>query len=502
MVKVKKVTDWSDTAQVDDMSGALWSHQDEATEIECVNCHGNLEYRSMPYEADNRNPIKNLIACPELGETIADYTPPAECSTLGRGRWLKGKFDGQWHYVAQVYDTVNQVGSGTGGGAVWPNGNPVYNLNASIFHGRYNDDLTDGIGPCANGNINACFKDQGTNTLPITQNFSHLGKPATSSVDQMAGGLECFACHGTWSNMCFGCHLRLRDSNGAALLKTLSDDTGELTIGVMAEADFTYISPLDQQFGINSEGKISQFEPETKQHVSHTDRNNNNYFGTQVIVNNNANIQYNVYRDRAGYGLRQYNTEQVGLPPNSDGQIYDQFAQMDNNAGQGHQQMMPHSLQRAHPLMDCANCHLDQNQANAAAIQARWMANPNGFANVSAYLAVLQNTGITRNNSAQLVVVNAAAGFRFDANIDPTAFSVNEQSDWCVLYNGVDNGFPLCYNNHLIKETYGLNLDPQYQRAYPTFASTAGPLNSRLLTKMLVEVKANNEGVQYRPGRR
>jgi hypothetical protein len=99
--------------------------------------------------------------------------------------------------------------------------------------------------------------------------------------------------------MCFGCHLRLRDSNGAALLKTLSDDTGELTIGVIAEADFTYISPLDQQYGINSEGKISQFEPETKQHVSHTDRNNNNYFGTQVIVNNNANIQYNVYRSRA-----------------------------------------------------------------------------------------------------------------------------------------------------------------------------------------------------------
>ena len=40
--------------------------------------------------------------------------------------------------------------------------------------------------------------------------------------------------------------------------------TGELTLGFIAEADFTYISPLDQQYGINSEGKISQFLPETK----------------------------------------------------------------------------------------------------------------------------------------------------------------------------------------------------------------------------------------------
>ncbi len=502
-VKVRKVTDWSDPSQVANMSGALWSHQDQATEVECVSCHGNLEYRALPYDADNRNPVKNLIACPEAGETIPDYPTPAECAQLGRGRWLLGKFDGQWHYVAQTYDTVANVGNGTGGGAIWPNGTPVYTLNASIFHGRYNADLLDGVGPCQNGNITTCYKDQANNQNPITQGFSHLGKKAVSANDQMAGGLECYSCHATWSNMCFGCHLRLADTNGAANLYTLSDDTGELSIGVMTEADFTYISPLDQQYGINSEGKISQFEPETKQHVAHTDRNNQQYFGTQVIVNNDANIQYNIYRDRAGYGTRQYNTEQVGLQVNADGQLYEQFAQMDNNAGQGHQQMMPHSVQRSHPLMDCNNCHLDTAQANAAAVSARWMANPNGFANVSAYLAVLQNTGITRNNSNQTVNVNAAAGFRFDANIDPTAFTVNEQSDWCVLYDGVDNGFPLCYNNHVIKQGgFGLQFDGQYARQYPTFEQTAGPLNGRLLTKMLTEVLVNNQGVQYRSGRR
>ncbi|MCB9651034.1 MAG: hypothetical protein H6730_31255 [Deltaproteobacteria bacterium] len=503
--KVKKVEDWTDTAQVDDMSGALWSHMDQATEVECVNCHGNLEYRALSFAADNRNPVKNLLVCPEPGEVIPDYTTPAECQTLGAGRWIKGKFSGRWHYVAQTYDTVSNGGTGTGGGVVRPpnstrSGQPVYSENASIFHGRFNGpDLTDGAGPCPNGDVNNCFKDQLNNANVVTQGFSHLGKAARSANDQHEGGLECYACHSTWSNNCFGCHLRLADTNGAITLRDYARSTGELTWGAITEADFTYIAPLEMQYGINSEGKISQFLPETKMAVAHTDVNNNQYFGTQVIVNADANIQYNVYRDRAGYGLRQYNTEVVGLPLNSDGPLFEQFAQMDNNAGQGEQQMMPHSVQRSHPMMDCENCHMNVNQNNTDAVLARYMANANGFGNISAYLAVLANTGITRNNSNQAVIVDAAAGFRFDANIDPTAFNVNQQSDWCVLYDGNNNGFPLCYNNHPIKEgVYGLRFDPQYARAYPNMAHMAGPLNDRLLGKMVNDVIVANENVVYK----
>lgn len=497
-VRVPRVTDWNDPAQVVDMSGAIWSHMDQSTEVECVHCHGNLEYRARPYTADNRNPVKNLIACLELGETLQDYTNPPECDRLGRGRWLKGKFSGRWHYVAQTYDTVNNVGTGAGGGVTYPNGGPVYSLNASIFHGRFNNDLTDGAGPCPNGDINNCYKDQGNNQLPVTQDFSHLGRRATSAVDQHAGGLECYACHATWGNNCFGCHLRLADTDGNITLRDYARSTGELTWGAVAEADFTYISPLDNQYGINSEGKIAQFLPETKQMVAHTTVNNTEFFGTQVIVNNDANIQYNVYRDRAGYGLRQYNTELVGLPLNADGLQYEQYAQMDNNAGQGANQFMPHSVQRSHPLMDCTNCHLDVNAGNAALIQARYMANPTGFGNVSAYLAVLANTGITRNNSNEDVIVDAAAGFRLDQDIDPAGYSVDQQTDWCVLYDGNDNGFPLCYNNHPLKQAYGLALDPQYARPYPVMAPIAGPLNTRLLTKVLNEVRVNNQNVQYK----
>src|SRR5687768_7889962 len=37
--KVAQVTDWSDPEQVTDLSGALWSRQEQATEIECAHCH-------------------------------------------------------------------------------------------------------------------------------------------------------------------------------------------------------------------------------------------------------------------------------------------------------------------------------------------------------------------------------------------------------------------------------------------------------------------------------
>ena len=159
-VKVKQVTDWADEAQVKDMSGAIWSHMDQSTEIECVSCHGNLEYRALPYEADNRNPVKNLIVCPEPGEVIPDYTVPTECDTMGNGRWLRSKFTGTFHYVAQTLDTVSNNGIGTGGsGAIRPNGAEVYSLQASIFHGRVNENPADGVGPCTNGNPNNCLKD-------------------------------------------------------------------------------------------------------------------------------------------------------------------------------------------------------------------------------------------------------------------------------------------------------------------------------------------------------
>lgn len=497
--KVPQVTDWSDPEQVDDLAGALWSHMDQATEVECVHCHGNLEHRALPFEADNRNPIRNLIACPELRETIPDYTPAAECQQLGRGRWLFGKLTGRWHYVPQTYDTVNDAGVGTGAGATFPNGAPVYTLNASIFHGRVDQDSTNGVGPCRGGDARECFRDQPNRQGPITDGFSHLGQPAASPVDQMGGGLECYACHATWANMCFGCHLRLADTNGDILLRDFSRATGELTLGMVVEEDVTAVSPLDLQYGINAEGKIAQLLPESKQQVAHTDQLGSEYFGTQVVVNDDASIQYNLYRHRSGYGLRQYETELVGLPPNADGPSFDQVAQMDANAGQGAQPMMPHTIQRSHPLMDCTSCHINPDLSNTDAVAARFMLNPQGFGNVSAYLDVLANTGIRRKDSNRTYSVDPTAGYRFDANTDPTAFVVDQQSDWCVDQT---TGFPYCYGNHPMRHgSLGITVPQRYQRAFPgdhvVQARTAGPLNLELIEE-LYQVVVEDEGVEYR----
>lgn len=513
-VKVAKVTDWANSAQVDDMSGALWSHMDQATEVECVHCHGNLEYRARGYAADNRNPVKNLITCPEPGEVIEGYETPAICSTLGAGRFTQSKFTGRYHYTPQTLDTV--LDTPAGGGAVRPNGGPLYSRNASVFHGRYqaNNDLTDGIGPCFQGNINNCYQDQGNAQGQITENFSHLGDRAEHAADQGAAGLECYACHSTWVNACFGCHLKLVDNDGNGLRRQYAPSTGELTLGQIFEADFTAIAALDMQYGINSEGKIAQFLPETKQHVALVDQNQQNYFGDIFPLLNDANINYNVYRNRDGYGLRQYNTEPVGLPANSDGPTVDQLASMDLNAGQGHNQMMPKSVQRSSPLMDCTNCHLDVNAANLDNILARWMAKADGFANVSDYLTVVQdNNGIQRNNSQQFWgqdVAIAALGYRFDAATDPNGYTVDQQSDYCAYYD-INNeglapdGFSFCYNNHVMRQGFGdryRNGLIKYTRGYPTFLNTvAGPLTQGLMNKMFNLVKVQNEGVLPDQGR-
>jgi hypothetical protein len=503
-VKVAKVTDWADPNQVDDMSGAIWSHQDQSTEVECVSCHGNLEYRALSYAVDNRNPVKNLLVCPEANEVIADYEVPAECAQLGAGRWTRSKFADKWHYTPQVYDTVRETIGG--GGASNPSrGNaPIYTANASLFHGRYNNTLLDGAGPCQNiaeAQAQACFQDQANAQFPVTQGFSHLGDAAKSAQDQMQGGLECYACHSTWANMCVGCHLATRDFDGNTIRRDFMRSTGEYTLGEVFQADFTYIGNEDMQYMVNSEGKISQAYTNGDVY-RHIDYQGNEFFGTQVIVNNDANLIYNMYRHVSGYGTRQYNTEQVGLPPNSDGLVFDQFAQMDNNAGQGFSQMMPHTTQRSRIEMDCAqNCHINTNADNTNEVLATYAANANGFGNVSDYLAVLANTGIVRNNTNDTVVVDAAAGYRFDANIDPVGFVVNSQMDWKVFYdanNGADNGFPLSYSNHPMKTAYGLTLDPAYINAYPTMANVSGGINSALMLKLFNRVLVDDVGVQDR----
>jgi hypothetical protein len=388
-------------------AGAIWSRMDQATDVECADCHGTLEQRALARG--------ELIVCPENRETIVGYEPPPECSQLGRGRWLRSKLGGRYHYVVQTFDTARPPPN-DGSGATAPNGGPIYTENAEIFHAR-----------SAGG-------------------FTHLD------------GLECYACHATWANNCYGCHLRFSDAEGGEILRDHSRATGALTLGRVVRADVDAISPLDLQYGINAEGQIAQLLPEAKQHVSF-----------------DGDPSPRVYRHRSGYGLRTYATEPVGLPPGKDGPLYDQDPRMDANAGGGAQPFMPHTVQRSHPRMDCTSCHLDPSRSNEDAIAARWGYNPLGFAGVSAYLERAQT------------IFDRRTGFRFT---EP----VLQQADWCV---DRETGFPYCASNHPMR----VDVLPPYRRDYPGTltldARTAGPITLKLIQK-LESITVEDVGVQYR----
>ena len=64
--------------------------------------------------------------------------------------------------------------------------------------------------------------------------------------------------------------------------------------------------------------------------------------------------------------------------------------------------------------------------------------------------------------------------------------------------NHAPDGAIFCYNNHPMREGNGDRyrnppVDPQYARAYPEAVHLAGPLNSRLMTKMFNRIFVNNE---------
>ena len=54
----------------------------------------------------------------------------------------------------------------------------------------------------------------------------------------------------------------------------------------------------------------------------------------------------------------------------------------------------------------------------------------------------------------------------------------------------------------MLEGFYGKRFDPQYARAYPNLAHTAGPINQRLITKLLTLVRVANAGVQFKAARR
>jgi hypothetical protein len=429
--------------------GTMWSRRDQATEVECSDCHGTVEARALPFPADNRNPIRRLIACPEDGEIIPNYETPTECLALGKGRFLRASLTSDWHYVSQVRDSVDLIGSATD-----PDGARVYTLEASIFHGRVDGDSSNGTGPCIDGDANQCFLDQVAASGAVENGFSHLDR------------VDCTSCHAAWTNSCWGCHVTLDDT-----ARDFSPATGEYTLGRITQAEPTWISPLDRQLGIDGEGMIAPFTSAGGLRLRHVEADGQDWFGRRSIVAGDASIRYGVYRHRTGYGLRPYDQEGTGLLPNADGPVFEQRPQMNDNAAFGFNPITPHTTQRTHGKIDCTNCHLGGDGEDP--IQALYGVRTEGFGGLSAVLSRLDGLELVRSQSGQRVFVNAALGYRLDGFSDPDGRTIGAQLDRIAS----STGFPYASTNHPLRTV----LDERHRRDYPTIAPLAGPLGPNLL---------------------
>jgi hypothetical protein len=418
--------------------GALWSRQDQATEVECAHCHGTLEARVLPSQLDPSNPIERLIACLAEGESIPGYTEPPICwaSSPGRlppGIYLVDRSNGDPHFVSQVRDSIASV-------------------EGSIFHGRVNASPDDGVGPCIGGDPAKCFRDQEAESGAVTPGFSHLD------------GLECTACHAAWSNACFGCHVTIDDTGGA---RDFSPSTGEYTLGRIAQAELTFISPIDVQLGIDSEGRVAPFTGAGGLRLRHIESDGLDWFGRRSIVAGDPSLRYGVYRHRTGYGLRPYDQEGAGLLPTTDGPVFEQRAEMSVNAAFGFNPMTPHSVQRTHARIDCTACHQREERFGTA---------PQGFGGISKYLETLDGLEIVREETAQRVAVDWSAGFRLDPTNDPEGATIEAQLDRVAS----GTGFPYASTNHPLRAL----LDERHRRDFPTIVPSAGPLGPNLLLLM------------------
>lgn len=222
----------------DPTSGAILSRMDQSVKVRCENCHGSIDAYAetkacTTYEGRAATCVKDS----------ADNAMPHVTKDPQGNYWLTSRLDGQRHYLPQTRDTVNNNNKRN------PiNQRLIYNPKGSYAMGRVDGTLDNGIGP------------QQTNANLAAQGFSHTDR------------LDCVSCHGSWTNNCTGCHLRTQyDANPANYF--FSNITGERIALKQANADFTYISPVNMYLGVNSKGKITQFSAGMKIFYRFTDRN-------------------------------------------------------------------------------------------------------------------------------------------------------------------------------------------------------------------------------------
>ncbi len=437
--------------------GSMKSRMDQAIKVRCESCHGTID----AYVNPDASPVANIVR-------------------QGGAFYLKSKVTGNLHYIYQVRDSVWPADNGP----IDPRrGNPVYTANADYAHGRWN-----GIANVQDGTGIQFLDPSHPEAGETRNNFGH------------ADTLECHACHSTWGNMCFGCHLTLADydPDSRRALNYYSSISGTLTPGQVIQKDVTYMSTLDMMIGINSHGKVSQFTPGGKLFFRYLQPAT----GADYFLGETG-AAYKTYRSRLGWGNRVYvQGEPAGLPPQEQGLNPNSDRRANSNAALAFNPVVPHTTQ--HKPRNCTSCHVPvghefdpDNDDYAAQAAATWGALPGGAsAATSAYLTRIPNvvqrdSGATFSTSQGFLIPSVGNEDQAAEDVDIFTPGANarfagatagdtwaHRLDWVVL----EDGFPLSSSSHTrIDGRNGLSRDPD--------RFGAGPLNGSILTKLRDRVR-------------
>ena len=211
-----------------------------AAGMTCVDCHvgtdvhgdGNL-YSTAKYQVgvkceDCHGSVREAITEGDDGFFHADAGHPLK--QLHRNETgaivLTGAMDGEEHYVKQV---------------------------AQILETGSNPHMNEAMGVDENG-------------------WSH------------ADSLECHACHSSWRETCYGCHVIMDDNPE---LPQYDHQTGTMTQGFVQGKRFDF--SIDDYFlGVNADGKVSSVCPSQQMEVSYIDAEGNTVFESRVRTTPNG----------------------------------------------------------------------------------------------------------------------------------------------------------------------------------------------------------------------
>lgn len=292
----------------DDTSGRLGQRMTQATHIECTSCHGGVNSYAATIPCRTYQGDEADCATDRLGNPLRHVSQDDEGNV-----WLISRLDGRRHYVPQTRDVT--VDSGKRNPIT---GEFLYTPLGSYAMGRADGNPNTGIGP------------QQTDPTLVSTGFSHTDR------------LDCVTCHASWTNNCIGCHLSNEyDANPANYF--FSNLTGERIVQNQATADFTYITPVPFQLGVNPRGRVAQVSPGIAMFYRYFDLNGEE---SQVFA----------FTDRQGNG----NNPDVGG--------------RDAHPSLSHVTMMPHSIRarvggNTEGPRYCVACHLTQNSIDTFGAQ-------------------------------------------------------------------------------------------------------------------------------------